>query len=232
MNKKTFRAKIENGICTTYGSCSFYKSGRQYYYGRYGEKGRETKVFENFNDLWAEIGHYFLFGVDRKAAALAPFPEVNPGPGPENENQNERWMRIHNLKLCKCGARISVNHKTCYACWKWDKLDRDHWRYINVHASISPYKKSPKQGRLITFRQEQALRLCHQDFEGLDQPEAAKQMGINQSVLSRLLNFSCFQKVSFQPASAANAMENIQSSVTRPLQKQKLQAFFIQTLLQ
>jgi len=41
--------------------------------------------------------------------------------------------------------------------------------------------------RLITARQEQALRLCHQDFDGLDQPEAAEQMGIDQSVLSRLL---------------------------------------------
>ena len=41
--------------------------------------------------------------------------------------------------------------------------------------------------RLITKKQEQALRLCHQDFQGLPQTEAAKQMGISQSALSGLL---------------------------------------------
>ncbi len=44
-----------------------------------------------------------------------------------------------------------------------------------------------KQGRLITFRQEQALRLCHQDFYGLNQIEAAEQMGISPQALGRLL---------------------------------------------
>lgn len=41
--------------------------------------------------------------------------------------------------------------------------------------------------RLITHRQEKALRLCHQDFEGLSQAEAAKRMNITQSTLSNLL---------------------------------------------
>ena len=41
--------------------------------------------------------------------------------------------------------------------------------------------------RLITEKQEQALRLCHQDFDGLSQAEAAKQMNISQSALSELL---------------------------------------------
>lgn len=41
--------------------------------------------------------------------------------------------------------------------------------------------------RLITKRQEQALRLCHQDFNGLPPKEAAKRMGISQSALSGLL---------------------------------------------
>ena len=41
--------------------------------------------------------------------------------------------------------------------------------------------------RLITEKQEQALRLCHQDFEGLGQTEAAKQMGISQQAISKLL---------------------------------------------
>lgn len=41
--------------------------------------------------------------------------------------------------------------------------------------------------RLITKKQEKALRLCHQDFEGLDQAEAAKQMGISQQAISNLL---------------------------------------------
>jgi len=41
--------------------------------------------------------------------------------------------------------------------------------------------------RLITLRQEQALRLCHHDFEGLTQKEAAEKMNISQSALSGLL---------------------------------------------
>lgn len=41
--------------------------------------------------------------------------------------------------------------------------------------------------RLITKRQEQALRLCHQEFEGLDQTEAAKRMNISQTALGKLL---------------------------------------------
>ena len=41
--------------------------------------------------------------------------------------------------------------------------------------------------RLITKRQEEALRLVHQDFEGLEQAEAAKRMGISQQALSKLL---------------------------------------------
>lgn len=40
---------------------------------------------------------------------------------------------------------------------------------------------------LITFRQEQALRLCHHDFQGLSQVEAAKRMNVSQSTLSGLL---------------------------------------------
>ena len=105
----------------------------------------------------------------------------------QHENQNERWMRIHNLKLCKCGVRIPVNQKTCSFCLRWAKLDRNHRQYVKTHGLISLYNKHPKQKRLITIRQEQALQLCHQDFKGLDQAEAAKRMGINQSVLSRLL---------------------------------------------
>ena len=41
--------------------------------------------------------------------------------------------------------------------------------------------------RLITERQEQALRLCHQDFDGLSRKKAAKKMGISQSALNGLL---------------------------------------------
>lgn len=41
--------------------------------------------------------------------------------------------------------------------------------------------------RLITEKQERALKLCHYDHGGLTREEAAKIMGIDQSVLSRLL---------------------------------------------
>ena len=41
--------------------------------------------------------------------------------------------------------------------------------------------------QLITKKQEQALRLCHQDFGGLSSKEAAKRMGISQSALNGLL---------------------------------------------
>lgn len=41
--------------------------------------------------------------------------------------------------------------------------------------------------RLITERQEQALRLCHQDFDGLPPEEAAERMNISPSAVNRLL---------------------------------------------
>jgi len=41
--------------------------------------------------------------------------------------------------------------------------------------------------RLITERQEQALKLCHHDFKGLTQEEAAKVMGISKSNICELL---------------------------------------------
>ena len=41
--------------------------------------------------------------------------------------------------------------------------------------------------RIITEKQETALRLVHQDFEGLEQAEAARQMGISQQAISQLL---------------------------------------------
>lgn len=42
--------------------------------------------------------------------------------------------------------------------------------------------------RLITKRQERALKLCHHDFGGLTQKEAAKIMGITPASLSGLLS--------------------------------------------
>lgn len=42
--------------------------------------------------------------------------------------------------------------------------------------------------RLITKRQEQALKLCHHNFEGLTQEEAAKRMGIDRKNVSKLLD--------------------------------------------
>lgn len=41
--------------------------------------------------------------------------------------------------------------------------------------------------RLITEKQEQALKLCHHDFEGLTQEEAAEKMGISHQAISDLL---------------------------------------------
>lgn len=41
--------------------------------------------------------------------------------------------------------------------------------------------------RLITSRQEQILKLCHQDFLGLSQTEAARKLGISQSAISNAL---------------------------------------------
>ena len=42
--------------------------------------------------------------------------------------------------------------------------------------------------RLITEKQEQALRWCHQDFEGLSQIEAAAKMNISPRALGKLLD--------------------------------------------
>lgn len=108
----------------------------------------------------------------------------------QDENQNERWMRIHNLKLCKCGARIPAKQKTCSFCIRWAKLDRSHRQYMRTHVSVSPYNKcsaTMKQKRLITKRQEQIFQLCHHDFEGLTQAEAAKHLGVVQSVIAESL---------------------------------------------
>lgn len=44
-----------------------------------------------------------------------------------------------------------------------------------------------KNKRLITEKQETALRLCHQNFLGLSSKEAAKRMGISQAALNGLL---------------------------------------------
>jgi len=41
--------------------------------------------------------------------------------------------------------------------------------------------------RLITKKQEQAFRLCHQDFEGLTETEAAERMGVTQATISEHL---------------------------------------------
>ena len=108
----------------------------------------------------------------------------------QHENQNERWMRINNLKLCKCGKRIPAKQKTCSFCLRWAKLDRGHQQYMRTHISISPYNKClvmVEQKRLITKRQEQIFRLCHHDFEGLTQAEAAKRLGVVQSVIAKSL---------------------------------------------
>ena len=43
------------------------------------------------------------------------------------------------------------------------------------------------QKRVITERQEEAVRLCHHDFEGLTMTEAAKKMGISQPAITHLL---------------------------------------------
>ena len=39
----------------------------------------------------------------------------------------------------------------------------------------------------MTDQEIQAYRLCHHDFKGLDQIEAAERMGISQSCVSRIL---------------------------------------------
>lgn len=41
--------------------------------------------------------------------------------------------------------------------------------------------------RLITEQQEQILRACHCDFDGLTQAEAADKLGISQSTISNAL---------------------------------------------
>lgn len=48
--------------------------------------------------------------------------------------------------------------------------------------------KKKKEKRILTKKQEKALRLCHHDFSGLIQEEAAKIMGIDRKNISKLLN--------------------------------------------
>ena len=65
------------------------------------------------------------------------------------ENQNERWMRIHNLKLCKCGIQIPINQDTCYICWKWAGLDKSHRQYIRTRGRVLSYEALQERGRFI-----------------------------------------------------------------------------------
>jgi len=48
-------------------------------------------------------------------------------------------------------------------------------------------RKQVYMKRSITKKQEQALQLCHQDFGGLEQIEAAERMNISQQAISKLL---------------------------------------------
>ena len=47
--------------------------------------------------------------------------------------------------------------------------------------------------RLITIRQEQILRLCHHDFEGLTQEQAAEKLGVSRPVITKAL--MCIEKI-------------------------------------
>ena len=47
--------------------------------------------------------------------------------------------------------------------------------------------------RLITKRQEQILRLCHHDFEGLTQEQAAEKLGVSRPVITKAL--ACIEKI-------------------------------------
>ena len=47
--------------------------------------------------------------------------------------------------------------------------------------------------RLITKKQEEIFKLCHHDFEGLSQTEAAERLGITQSAVLQAL--ACVEKV-------------------------------------
>jgi transposase len=42
---------------------------------------------------------------------------------------------------------------------------------------------------VITKKQERILRLCHHDFGGLTQAEAAQRLGVSQSVISNALKY-------------------------------------------
>ncbi|HDY88528.1 hypothetical protein LCGC14_0360330 [marine sediment metagenome] len=44
-----------------------------------------------------------------------------------------------------------------------------------------------KTERILTIPEEQAYRLCHQDFDGLTTAEAAEKMGISQRRIQQLL---------------------------------------------
>ncbi len=65
MAKEEFQTKIESGQTIRYGCTSFYKDGR-YYYSRWTTNvcGEGTESFESFEELWSEVSHYFLYGMD------------------------------------------------------------------------------------------------------------------------------------------------------------------------
>lgn len=185
--KKEVKAKLDAGGCLTYGCVSFHKWDGEYFYGRPAEvrQTRVTEAFGSFEAFWNECGHYFIYGVDYQNRTL-PEPQI-PEPH-EGENQNERWTRIHNLKLCKCGKRIPVKQDTCYMCWRWDRLDKEHKRFVQKHTSVPLYDKLLEEGKcLLTENQKRVLKLVHHDFEGLSQTEAAEKLGIIPSAVSRTL---------------------------------------------
>lgn len=164
IKKEEVKAKLDAGGCLTYGCVSFHKWDGEYFYGRPAEikRTRATEVFENFDDLWREISHYLIYGIDYLDRA-----PIDP-----------------RTKECKCGVRIPINQDTCYACWRWDRLDKEHRRFVQKHVLVPPHEKGKRR---ITKKQEHLLHLCHQDFEGLSQTEAAERLGIKPSVVSIML---------------------------------------------
>ena len=65
MTKEEFQTKIEAGKTINYGCTSFYKDERYYYSCLIVNAcGEGTESFESFEELWDEVSHYFLHGVD------------------------------------------------------------------------------------------------------------------------------------------------------------------------
>ena len=119
MTKEEFKEKIESGETVRYGCTSFYKDGK-YYYSHFvsGIHGEGTEGFENFEELWSEVSHYFIYGVDySENRELGKWPALSYDP-----------QRFNNMADSICNSVVTdISGPALYWFCRGDTGRKDWW---------------------------------------------------------------------------------------------------------